>query len=216
MSGWDAYAAAWAVFLLSHAVPARPRIKALLVARLGAGGFGVVYSAVSVIALGWLVVAAGNAPVVVLWGWASWHLVFAQSAMLAACMLVALSAFAPNPLSFGGRRNDRFNPARPGISGLVRHPFLAALVLWSVGHLPANGDLAHALMFAGFAVFAVLGMRAIDRRRRRELGAAEWARLAGGPVSGPSFWSFRLLAGGALWILLAALHPWLVGPAVWP
>lgn len=216
MSGWGEYALAWAAFLLSHALPVRPGVKARLVRWLGTGGFGLAYGAVSLAALGWLIVAAGRAPFVPLWDGATWHRPFAQGAMLAACLLIALAALAPNPLSFGGWRNDRFDPARPGVAGLVRHPWLAALVLWSAGHLPANGDLAQALMFAGFAGFAVLGMVMIDRRRRRAFGPAAWARLAGGRASPPPFWPLRLAGGLALWWALATLHPSVIGPAVWP
>ena len=216
MSGWAPYLAAWAVFLLSHALPVRPRVKGWLTARLGPGGFTLAYSAVSVAALAWLIAAVGRAPVVPLWGWAPWQRPLAQGATLLACLVVALAAFTPNPLSFGGWRNHRFDPARPGIVGLVRHPFLAALVLWAAGHLPANGDLAHAAMFAGFAAFAALGMQMIDRRRQRDRGRADWARLTSGRAGLPPAWPVRLVAGLGLWWALAALHPVLIGPAVWP
>jgi uncharacterized membrane protein len=216
MSGWGPYAAAWAVFLVSHSLPVRPRVRARLVARLGAAGFALAYSAVSVAALAWLIAAAGRAPVVPLWDWTPWQRPVAQETMLAACLLVALAAFAPNPLSFGGWRNDRFDPERPGIAGLLRHPFLAALVLWALGHLPANGDLARALMFAGFAAFALLGMVLIDRRRRRALGTAAWTGLRAGRASLPGRWPLRLAAGIALWWALAALHPLVIGPQVLP
>ena len=215
MNGWGEYALAWGFFLLSHALPVRPAIKRRIVTRFGAGGFGLAYSAVSVLALGWLIIASGRAPFVPLWDWAAWQRPVAQAAMTAACLLIAFAAYTPNPLSFGGWRNDRFDPVRPGIVGLVRHPFLAALVLWAAGHLPANGNLAQALMFAGFAGFAALGMAMINRRRRRELGAAELARLTAGRAHLPASWPVRLLAGLALWVGLAALHPWLLGPSVW-
>lgn len=215
MSGWGEYALAWAFFLFSHALPVRPAVKGRIVARIGAGGFALVYSAVSVLALGWLIVAAGRAPFLPLWDWAAWQRPVAQVAMLGACLLIAFATLAPNPLSFGGWRNDRFDPARPGIVGRIRHPYLAALVLWAAGHLPANGDLAHALMFAGFAGFAALGMAMIDRRRRRELGAVALARLTAGRGHLPAGWHLRLAAGLALWLGLARLHPWLLGPTVW-
>ncbi len=216
MSGWAVYAAAWVLFLVSHSVPVQPGLKARLVARLGARGFAIAYSAVSVAVLAALIVAAGRAPVVQLWDWAPWQRTFAQAAMLAACVLVALAAFAPNPLSFGGWRNERFDPARPGVAGLIRHPFLAALVVWSAGHLPANGDLAHVLLFAGFAGFAALGMVMIDRRRRRDPNLAALRPMAVGRASSPSAWPLRIPLATAVWAALAALHPMVIGPSVWP
>jgi uncharacterized membrane protein len=216
VSGWAAYAAAWALFLASHALPVRPPVRRRLVAVLGTAGFGLGYSLVSVAALSLLIAAAGAAPVVPLWDWAPWQRAVTQAATLAACMVVALAALAPNPLSFGGWRNDRFDPARPGIAGTLRHPFLAALALWSAGHVPSNGDLAHALMFAGFAGFALLGMAMIDRRRRREIGAATWTALAARRRDLPPRAALRLAAGAALWAALVALHPAVIGPVVWP
>jgi len=93
---------------------------------------------------------------------------------------------------------------------------LAALGLWALGHVAPNGDLAHVVMFGGFAVFAGLGMVMIDRRRQRSMGADIWQRrspsvtLRG--VPGPLRW----LAAAAILTGLIALHPLVIGvPAVW-
>jgi uncharacterized membrane protein len=216
MTGWLPYLAAWTLFLGSHAVPVRPAVRGYLVAILGTTGFVLVYGAVSLAALAFLIVAARSAPFVPVWDFAEWHRPFAQGAMLLAVGLSALAALTPNPLSFGGWRNRDFDPVRPGLVGWVRHPMLAALALWSVGHLPVNGDLAHVLMFGGFTAFALLGMGMIDRRRRRDLGEARWRALASGRGSLPPSWPVRLVAAAALWAALAWLHPWLVGPVAWP
>ena len=178
MAGWGEYAAAWAVFLLTHAIPVRPPARPWLVARLGQAGFGLAYSLLSVAVLAWLIGAAARAPHVDLWPRAEWQNHVTLMAMVLACLMLALAVGRPNPFSFGGAQNDRFDPDLPGIVGLGRHPVLAALMLWSLGHVAPNGDLAHVLMFGGFAGFALLGMAMIDRRRRRELGAEVWrARL---------------------------------------
>jgi len=212
MSGWGEYAAAWAAFLATHALPVRPPIRPWLVARLGAGGFTLAYSALSLLVLAWLIGAAGRAPHLPLWPRAPWQDLLPQAATLLACVILALAAFRPNPLSFGGWRNHRFDPARPGPVGWIRHPVLAALALWAAGHLPPNGELAHVLMFGGFAGFALAGMTLIDRRRRRELGASDWARLTAGRGHLPPAVVPRLLAGLALWLALAALHAPVIGP----
>jgi uncharacterized membrane protein len=216
MTEWLIYLAAWAAFLVSHVIPLRPRVKAAAVARLGPRGFTLAYSAVSLAALSALIASAGAAPQVPLWDWAPWQRTLAQAATLAACMLIAFAAFAPNPLSFGGWHNDRFDPARPGIAGLLRHPWLAALALWAAGHVPVSGDLAHVVLFGGFAVFALLGMRMIDARRQRQIGMAEWRRLANGPATPPPQAAARIVAGAALWVVLIRLHPHIIGPDAWP
>lgn len=45
-------------------------------------------------------------------------------------------------------------------------------------HLLPNGDLAHVLLFGPFLVMALVGMPMVERRRRREMGEAEWQRLS--------------------------------------
>lgn len=43
-------------------------------------------------------------------------------------------------------------------------------MLWSLAHLPPNGDLASLILFASFTLLALGGMWHIDRRRARALG----------------------------------------------
>ncbi|MFN3724110.1 MAG: NnrU family protein [Paracoccaceae bacterium] len=216
MAGWGEYAAAWAAFLLTHAVPIRPPVKPWLVAGLGRAGFGLAYSALSVGVLVWLIGAAARAPFVMLWPRAEWQNHVTLTAMILACLILALALGRPNPFSFGGWRNDSFDPARPGIVGLLRHPVLAALLLWSLGHVVPNGDLAHVLMFGGFAGFALLGMVMIDRRRRHDLGPEVWRqRLPARSLRGAAI-PMRWLGAIVLMIALIALHPLVIGlPALW-
>ena len=64
MQGWGAFIAALAVFFLSHAIPVRPRVRARLVSVLGERGYLAGYSVLSILVLGWVIVAAGRAPYV--------------------------------------------------------------------------------------------------------------------------------------------------------
>lgn len=229
MLDWLEFAAAFAVFMGSHAVPARPGLRARLTALLGETGYLAAYVAVSLATLAWVIVAAGRAPVVVLWYTAPWMLWVPALVMPAVCLLIAFAVAAPNPLSFGGARSDRYDPEHPGIAGVARHPLLWALALWSVAHLVANGDLAHAALFGSFAAFSLAGMAAIDRRMQRRLGADTWRRLAARtsafplvalatgrwrPENRPSVW--RLAVGVALWLGLLALHPPVIGVSALP
>ncbi|MCR9109331.1 NnrU family protein [Marivita sp. XM-24bin2] len=216
--GWLEFIFAFAAFFLTHSVPIRPPIKPWLVARLGRAGFGIAYSALSLGVLAWLIGAAGRAPFVPLWSWTPWHAYLALATMLVVCLLLGLSIARPNPFSFGGARNDRFDPARPGIIRLTRHPLLLALALWAGVHMLANGDLAHVLLFGTFAGFAVLGMRVIDRRKQREMSGT-WHRLDAGRMQGA--WlpgrediaqvALRLVLGAGLYVALLLSHPWLFG-----
>ncbi|EEW26057.1 NnrUfamily protein [Rhodobacter ferrooxidans] len=223
MQDWGGFALAIAAFFASHAVPVRPAVKAWLVARLGRSGFGMAYGLLSLVMLAWVIQAAWAAPFVVLWDQAIWQRWLVNAVMLAAVLLAAFAIGAVNPFSFGGRSSG-FDPERPGIAGVSRHPLLLVLLLWAAAHLLVNGDLAHVLVFAPFAAFAALGMRAIDARNRRIWGDAEWDRLAartsgwpfaallGGrwkPQSGPGL--LRLAIGLAVWGGLIWLHPLVIG-----
>ncbi|WP_324754993.1 NnrU family protein [Roseovarius sp. Pro17] len=217
--GWLEFAAAFAAFFITHSLPMRPKIRAKLVGLVGRRGFLTLYSVLSLGMLAWLIVAAANAPYVVLWHRAPWQTWVPLFAMAGVCALLCLSIARPNPLSFGGARNDLFDPAHPGIIRLVRHPLLLALTLWAAAHLVANGDLAHVILFGVFAGFALLGMRIVDRRKRREMGAGQWAALRAQIASGPlmprpASWrggALRLMLAGGLYAVLIALHPALLG-----
>jgi uncharacterized membrane protein len=214
MGGWGEYVAAWTVFLLSHMLPVRPRLRRPIVASVGERVFLIGYSALSVAILAWMIAAAGRAPFVSLWGWAWWQAWVTNAAMILACMLLALGVGVCNPFSIGGVGNHRYDPARPGVVALTRHPVLWALAIWSGGHLVPNGDLAHVLLFGSFAALSLLGMRALDARRRAAWGAAGFAALQ--PRDGFRPAATRLLAGVALWALLAGGHTAVIGVPPWP
>jgi len=215
---WSEFVLALVAFFLSHLIPARPPIRTRAVARIGQRGFTLVYSALSLGILVWLIGAAGRAPFIPLWLWAPWQNQFALAVMLPVCLILALSIGRPNPFSFGGADDERFDPAQPGIHGWMRHPLLVALGLWAGVHTLANGDLAHVIMFATFAVFAGLGGWLIDRRKQRQMGA-EWKRLRDalrdkrrpGPLM--LLWQMpgRTALGFAAYIGLITLHPFLFG-----
>lgn len=215
---WGEFALAFGAFFLSHALPARPAARSRLVAWLGRGGYVVAYSALSLAILAWLIEAAGRAPYLPLWSWEPWRNHVTVAIMLPVCLIVALSVGRPNPFSFGGAHDERFDPSRPGIVGWLRHPLPAALALWSGAHLLANGDLAHVILFGSFAAFALLGGRLVDRRKRRLMGA-QWGELRAATAAGrrPSLLGLltdsplRVAAGLAAYAALILLHPHLFG-----
>jgi uncharacterized membrane protein len=178
MPEWSEFAAAFLAFLASHALPARPRVRAAVCRLVGERAYIVLFSLASLVLLGWVIVAAGRAPFVELWTFAPWQMWVPNLTMPVACLLAAFGIGASNPLSFGGRNAQAFDPERPGVAGVSRHPLLLAIVLWAASHTVPNGDLAHVLLFGAFAVAGVMGMLAIDRRKRREMGAAQWQQLA--------------------------------------
>lgn len=224
MGGWADLALAFVIFLISHALPVQPPVKARLEAMLGRRGYLAGYIALSLAMLTWLIVAAARAPYVPVLPQAAWQVWAPTLAMPVVCLLLVFGIAVPNPLSFGGAAYARFDPNRPGIVGLTRHPLLWALALWSAAHALANPDLAHLLLFGGFAGFALLGTQIIDRRSRRQMGAVEWQRLAAATSNLPLAAFFagrwrprkrpdarRLALAGLLWGALVLLHRPVIG-----
>ncbi|WP_417270499.1 NnrU family protein [Celeribacter sp.] len=224
MSGWGEFISAFVVFFLSHAIPVRPPVKGRIVAQIGARGFTLGYSILSTAILIWLIVAAGRAPFVVLWNAPFWGPVVTLFVMFDVVMLLALTIGRPNPFSFGGAHNERFDPSHPEVVRFLRHPLLVGLALWAVAHIVPNGDLAHVILFGAFAGVALLGMAIINRRKRRQMGdeayeallaqtrAATWcpAPQARRAVIG------RLAIGAVAYVGLVALHGPVIGVYPWP
>jgi len=124
-----------------------------------------------------VIVAAGRAPYVELWGWQRWQNMMPIVGMLVVCWIVAMSFGRTNPFSFGGSRDATFDPSKAGLVKWVRHPILASLLIWSSTHMFPNGNLAHLLFFGIMGCFAGVGMLQIDLRRRKEMGATRWLSL---------------------------------------
>jgi uncharacterized membrane protein len=196
-------------FLLAHSIPARPALRARLVGKLGERAYVLLYSLLSVALLIWLISAALRAPSTSLWSaglWA-WHL--SLLLMLPACWLLVGGLAFPNPRSFS-MSHAPFDPARPGLAGWIRHPVLWGFALWAGVHLLANGELALVILFGIFLLFALGGMALIERRKRRQPGAAAEPRLG-------KRWSARQLlvtfgGGTLLYFALLGAHPHAIGP----
>lgn len=213
--GWLEYILSATAFLAMHSIPLRPKVRQPIEARIGPPLFLTLYSALSIAALGWLIVAAGRAPFVEVWAWQPWKLLVPQISMALVCLIAALALGRPNPFSFGGAHNEEFDPARPGIIGWMRHPLLVAMAIWAGAHMVPNGDLAHVLMFGAFALFALLGIVMIDRRRKRIMGD-EWLRLRARTARypRPCFTAnamTRTALAALIYALLVWAHPFLFG-----
>ncbi|WP_022705000.1 NnrU family protein [Pseudorhodobacter ferrugineus] len=213
--GWSEYILAAVAFLATHSIPLRPAMRQPIELRIGMPMFLMLYSALSIAALGWLIIAAGRAPYIALWAWAPWQLWVPQVGMALVCLIAALTLGRPNPFSFGGARNAEFNPAQPGLIGWMRHPLLVVLALWAGVHIVPNGDLAHVLMFGSFCLFALLGIVMIDRRRKRNMGAA-WVTMRAQTTPWPrprlsTNAIMRTAIGAAIYIVLIWAHPALFG-----
>ncbi|MEQ9642691.1 MAG: NnrU family protein [Alphaproteobacteria bacterium] len=207
------FAVAVVCFLLLHSLPARPAWRARLVSAVGERTYLVAYSVLSVVLLVWVIRAALAAPYVALWPPAAWQAWVAMMGTAPAFAVLGAAALQPNPLSAAFVTGD-FDPDRPGIVGLLRHPVLFGAGLWALAHLPANGDVVSVVLFGGLALFAAGGTFLLDRRHRRRLGENAWHDLdqARRGVRPDARMIVGAMAGLAAWFaMVLGLHEWLFG-----
>jgi uncharacterized membrane protein len=216
-----------AVFLVTHTLPALPRLRGRLIAVLGWRLYMIAYSAVSLAVMVWVAVAYRRAPYLPLWDYDPQLFWLPIVVMPWACMAVMVGVLRPNPLSVSFyRHTESFDADRPGLLGLSRHPLLWGFLLWALVHMVVNGDAASVLMFGLLAVLSAVGMPILDAKRRHHLGGEVWARLArnaplclggaGGRLSVQRRDGFAMGLGVVLYVILLVLHPVVIGVSPLP
>jgi len=216
-------------FVLSHAIPALKPVRTSLVAAVGERTYLALYSLVTIAVIVWLGWAYADAPYVEVWAYRPWTAWVPVVVMPFACVLVVAGLSAPNPLSISFAQGD-FDPARPGIVAVTRHPLMWGLALWAVAHVVPNGDAASLVLFGLFAALSLAGPPSLDRKRRARLGEAEWDRLAAPTSNVPlvAMLSGRthlhlddiaaagIVTGLGLYAASLVLHPAVIGVSLFP
>lgn len=155
--------------------------------RLGATGWRVLFSLVSLLGFALLVYGfalARHAPIV---------LYVSPPWLRHITLLLMLSVF---PLLLAA-----YLPGR--IRRTVKHPVLTAVKLWALAHLLANGTLADGVLFGGFLLWAGLDRMSLKRRPQQPTRTAP---------EGPYNDLIAIVAGLAIYALfLWRLHLWLIG-----
>lgn len=91
------------------------------------------------------------------------------------------------------------------IKAAVKHPMLAAVKIWALAHLLANGDLASVILFVSFLAWAVAD-RISEKRRAR---AGETKPVVAGPARNDAI---AVVLGLVLYgLFIWRLHLWLIG-----
>ncbi len=86
---------------------------------------------------------------------------------------------------------------------LLRHPMLTGVIVWSGGHLLANGDMRSIVLFGGLGIWAALNMLVINMRD----GA--WERPEAGPIKADIK---TVVISLILFAVIAAIHHF-IGPS---
>jgi uncharacterized membrane protein len=176
------------VFFASHIfVTARDK-RAVLIARLGTGGYRLLFSVVSLVGLALIV-----------WGYADyrahdWIQVWTPPAAMrhvtVGLMLISIVVLAAFRI-----------PSH--INTWTKHPMLASIKIWAFAHLLSNGDLGSILLFGSFLGWAVFAR--IAAKRRGDLGQ----QIA------PAGWTNDVIVvaiGIVVYLLLGFyFHPYVIG-----
>ena len=197
---------AMGVFVLSHVVIVRTGLRPALVDRWGERTYLLIYSAFSLVLMGWVIGSVMTADRTLLWATPVWSYWFAAITSAIGFALIGIGALVPNALSVSFVKAG-FDPQRPGIVGWIRHPLIWGLTLWGVAHVPANGDWPSLVLFAGSAVFGLIGVVAIERRLKRRAGPERWSELTAGRGHVDQRSAIAAVLGLLLWVVSLMLHP---------
>lgn len=204
-------------FLLSHP------LRAPLVARLGAGGFMIVYSLVAFATLGWAVFEWRRAPVELWWTVPAWAWPVAAVVMLGASILLVGSVATPNP-ALAGMPAAAARATPSGVQRITRHPMMWAFALWALVHGAVSGTGRTVLLSAAILILALAGAWAQDGKKRAQMGdawvdheaATSFVPFGRGVAHGWPMPGWPALLGGIVLFAAAAwLHPLAGGPDLW-
>ncbi|WP_029030406.1 NnrU family protein [Salinarimonas rosea] len=186
------------LFLGTHAFTMARGPRARLVERLGENSYKVAYSVASLVGIVLVSIGYGEARYdpanVQIWYPPTW---LAHVALL--LMIFAFILFVATYL--------------PGhIKARAKHPMLAAIKIWALAHLLANGDLASLILFVSFLAWAVAARISLKRRPVSPLAPARAATAA------PAGWrndAIAVTVGLVAYVAFAFwLHPILIGVPV--
>ncbi|TCS64761.1 NnrU family protein [Varunaivibrio sulfuroxidans] len=183
-------------FIAAHVIPAYRPLREKLIAVLGRRGYLAAYMALSLALLAWVAIAYTQAPYVEVWTQTPWMRWVPNLVMPVAFILLAASLILPNPFSLAVRTKG-FDPKRPGLLAVTRHPLMWAVSLWAGAHMAPNGDVASLMLFGLLCALGLAGPIILDAKYKKRLGQEAWERLTRRTSSVPFV---ALLRGRADWV----------------
>ena len=204
----------------SHLAMSHP-LRGAMVKALGASGFQIAYSLVSLAALAWVYFAFIAAPGADLPGAGEAGWVLATLLTWPAMVLLA-GSLAGNPALPTPQAEAQARAEPRGVFRVTRHPMMWGIGLWAASHLVLFWSTRTMVTALAMGFLALVGARLQDAKKAAQMGAAweEWSRKT-------SYWprlgqfarvgAVPLVAGTVLWLGASWLHLWRAGiPAgVW-
>ena len=89
---------------------------------------------------------------------------------------------------------------RTRITGVIRHPQLAAVKVWVAGHILVNGDVASFILFGGLLAWAVVEVIVINRQTERPLPPESYPVANEAKAVIGTLVVFSVIAGIHIWL----------------
>jgi uncharacterized membrane protein len=184
------------IFFAIHLVPLNTELRTGLIGRFGEPAYKGLFSLLSLIGLVLIVIGYGKLQVFPsknpeLWIPPIWTRHLALVLMIPALILLA-AAYIPS-----------------NIRTATKHPMLAAIKLWAVAHLLANGDAGSVLLFGSFLAYAIVDRISLKKRHAPGPLGNRQGTMAGDVLA--------VVVGLAAYVaLLLVAHQWLTGVAPLP
>ena len=206
-------------FVGTHFAMSHP-LRAAMVARLGEGGFAILYSLVSLVAFASMAFAFSRAHADADYRWnvgdAGWVV---GSLLMWAGSILFVGSLRRNPaFPTAGRTVERIGPAT-GVFAITRHPMMWGFAAWSMTHALVAPTSANLILSSAIAILALGGAAGQDIKKSRLIGEAwrDWqARTSfvpfGRGLASPG--AFALI-GGTLLFLLATYAHGAIGAGPW-
>lgn len=215
------------LLLVTHFGLSSTSIRPMIVAAIGEQGFLGLYSLVSLATLGFLIYQYAEVP---RYGYA-WFpnpdLYWIPKVVMPIATVFLLGGFlVPNPTQVGQEKLLAQGVDTRGLVRITRHPFLWAVILWSLSHIAVNGDYVSLAFFGTFLLLGGIGTLLLDAKKARKLGD-QWlpfaaatsnipfvAILTGRNKFVPSELWLPVLIGLAGYAAFWWLHEWITGVPV--
>lgn len=154
-------------FLAIHLGVSGTPLRALLQNLLGEPAYLGVYSLLSLGSLGVMIYGYAEVPHAdFVWYPSVWAYQVAKVLMLLSLVTIVIGALVKNPTAV--MSEQALDHDVSGLLKITRHPVQWGILLFSCGHLLANGDVASILFFGTFVFLSFFGMLSMDQRRRQE------------------------------------------------
>lgn len=185
-------------FVATHFIMSGP-IRPVLASTIGAQGFLLFYSLISIATFAWAVIAFDRVDSdVALWNGVAtvpWAL---ASLLTITALVLLIPSFVRNPALPGKSAAGVGTWIPTGVFRVTRHPMMWGITLWAIGHIIAAPTLRVLILMSGLILLALLGSHFQDQRKiaqnKREF--SPWQRRT-------SFWpQWRELASlKSIWLL---------------